>query len=172
MYGSVVLRISILNLKIVFGQEWLDMVSSKQNYLFYPKPWHESIGYSKMTSILFSAELQRRLDLENVPIIVTSVHPGTVNTFAHLLPFPRFAHWVLSFLAVTPDEGSWTSLIAAASPILRDDPAKYKGLYLMPVGQVKPPSKQAGDPELAKELWASTEAFLREIKIWSSDLKI
>lgn len=122
-------------------------------------------AHSKLTNILFSRELQSRLDADNIPITVTAVHPGTVNTFAHRMPFPKFSGWLLRMLASSPDEGSWTSLFAAASPLIRTEPGKYKGSYLVPVGQVSKGSKQSQNPELAKELWASTEAFLRDINV-------
>lgn len=35
---------------------------------------------SKQANILFTKELQRRFDEEGIPIICTSLHPGTVNT--------------------------------------------------------------------------------------------
>jgi hypothetical protein len=80
------------------------------------------------------------------------------------MPFPKFSEWLFKTFASSPDEGAWTSVFAAASPVVRAELGKYKGAYLTPVGKVTKASKQAEDPELAKELWASTETFLRDIK--------
>lgn len=38
------------------------------------------IGYSKLANILYAKELQRHLDAEGAPIIVTSAHPGSIVT--------------------------------------------------------------------------------------------
>ena len=37
-------------------------------------------GTTKLMGNLFTAELQRRLDAEAMPITVIAVHPGTVST--------------------------------------------------------------------------------------------
>lgn len=74
-------------------------------------------------------------------------------------------------LLFTPaEEGSYTSILAAASPKVRAEPEKYKGCYMIPVGKVPNPPMGAStiasrDPELAKELWATTEKFLAELEI-------
>ncbi|KAF9467316.1 hypothetical protein BDZ94DRAFT_1249065 [Collybia nuda] len=128
-------------------------------------PSFDRYAHSKLPGLLISRELQNRLDADNVPIIVVAVHPGTVNTFAHRMPFPKLSEWLLRTFASSPDEGSWTSLFAAASPIVLAESGEYKGSYLMPVGKISKGSKQAQSPELAKELWASTEIFLQDIKV-------
>jgi hypothetical protein len=63
----------------------------------------------------------------------------------------------------SPDEGSRTSVVAAASPKVRNKAELYKGAYLEPVGQLATPSKVAQDAELGRELWTTTETFLTSI---------
>jgi len=42
-------------------------------------PW-SAYGQSKLENILFASELQRRADAAGIPLTVTSLHPGGVNT--------------------------------------------------------------------------------------------
>ncbi|KAK5266899.1 hypothetical protein LTR40_014388 [Exophiala xenobiotica] len=51
---------------------------------------------------------------------------------------------------ITPEQGSYNSLWAVASP---DVTADMSGQYFMPVGVPKPPSKLASNATLAKKLW-------------------
>ena len=44
-------------------------------------------GYTKLANILWTTELQRRFDAENIPITAMSVHPG--NVMSGSLPFSR-----------------------------------------------------------------------------------
>jgi hypothetical protein len=58
---------------------------------------------------------------------------------------------------VGEDEGARNSVFAAANPVIRAEPEKYKGKYLMPVGRITAPSLLAQDVELSKQLWSLTE---------------
>jgi NAD(P)-dependent dehydrogenase (short-subunit alcohol dehydrogenase family) len=120
---------------------------------------------SKLANILYSKELQRRLDVDDIAITVIAVHPGGVGTFYHRLPFQRLFKWLLGFFFLTPDEGAYSAAFAAASPDVRADPLKYKGKFLCPVGILTEVSKQADDLALAKELWQTTESFLESIDV-------
>lgn len=127
--------------------------------------FHGSAGFSKYAVILWTRELQRRLNADNVPITVITLHPGTVNTFAYLTPFPRFAEWVFGFFMKTPDEGAWPSLFAAASPLVRTDRGKFAGAYLSPDRKVVGTAKGTEDPETAKQLWNTTEKVLENLGV-------
>jgi hypothetical protein len=70
---------------------------------------------------------------------------------------------IMKLFFVNPDEGSHTSVIAAASPMVREKPEVYKGAYLEPVGKIATPSKAARNAELSHELWETVEAFVTRI---------
>jgi hypothetical protein len=120
---------------------------------------------SKLTNILWTSELQRHLDAEGVPIIALSLNPGAVNSFAHRLPNYLFPLKILMWLFFhTWERGAYTSVHAAASPTIREQAEKYKGAYIeSEYGVIVEPSENARDPEIAAELWKTTENFLGSI---------
>ena len=66
--------------------------------------------------------------------------------------------------------GGDNSLFAAAAPEVLKDANKYKGRYLVPIGQIvheEPggPTKESRDPELAEELWETSEKLLGEFGV-------
>ncbi|KAF8965855.1 hypothetical protein BDZ97DRAFT_1810018 [Flammula alnicola] len=114
---------------------------------------------SKLANVLFSNALQRKLD--STSIICISLHPGIVNTsYARHLPLPPVASFLMWLLAKTPDEGAYNSCLAAASPLVRESPEKYKGAYLMPVGRIAEPAANAKDVGTQDDLWDTTERYL------------
>ncbi|KAG9311420.1 hypothetical protein JVU11DRAFT_8533 [Chiua virens] len=133
-----------------------------------PIPSFARYGYSKLANILYASELQRRLNAQGSPITVMSLHPGAVNTFSIKPPLKRVS-WLVDILVypffVHPDVGGYTSTIAAASPDIVQNPEKYKGAYLVPVGIVSKPNKEGSSEELANELWAAIETFLADRNI-------
>ena len=120
---------------------------------------------AKLTNILWTNELQRRLDAEDVPIIALSLNPGAVDTFAHRLPNYLFIFKIFMHLFFRSwDRGAYNSVFAAASPVIREHPEIYKGAYIEEdYGGVAKPSENAQDPEIASELWKTTESFLESI---------
>jgi hypothetical protein len=119
----------------------------------------------KLANILWTNELQRHFDAEDTPIIALSLNPGAVNTFAHRLPRPLFIlKIVMRLFFKTWDKGAYNSVFAAASPVVREHPEIYKGAYIeKDHGKVMKPSENAQDPEIAAELWKTTEEFLESI---------
>ncbi|KAF9235463.1 NAD(P)-binding protein [Melanogaster broomeanus] len=124
--------------------------------------------FSKLANVLYASELQRKLDAEGSPITVVSVHPGAVNTFSQK-PQLRVFSWLMEImgrllypLVVNPDVGAYTSVIAAASPEVVQNPDRYRGAYLVPVGKLEQASDTARDEGLAKEMWETIEGFLAE----------
>lgn len=119
--------------------------------------------YSKLANILYASELQRKLSAEGSPITVVSLDPGAVNTFSRKPQLKRIS-WLVEILVypfcVHPDVGAYTSAFAAASPDIVENPEKFKGAYLVPVGNVRKPTVTGNSEELAKELWATIETFL------------
>jgi hypothetical protein len=72
----------------------------------------------------------------------------------------------MKYFFKSPDEGAYNSVIAAASPRVRQYPEMYKGAYIEgDNGNLAKPSKAAENPETATELWATTEEFLTSIKL-------
>ncbi|KAJ7016639.1 hypothetical protein C8F04DRAFT_1280905 [Mycena alexandri] len=135
----------------------------------YMVPSFARYAVSKYAMNLWTVELQRRLDeslkgAASHKILVTSLHPGAVNTFAHYLPFSRFFHSLFSLFMTSPDDGASTSLFAAASPVVRAEAEKYGGQYMLPVG-VLTSSKATRDTEMAAKLWNTTESFLQTLDI-------
>ncbi|KAH9843558.1 NAD-P-binding protein [Rhodofomes roseus] len=128
-------------------------------------------NFTKYMGVLHVKELQKRLDAEGAPIIVTAVHPGIVNTdgvqnFAN--SSGTFKAPLYSFIAnaffTSPEKGAYSTVFAAAAPEIREDPM-YKGGYIVPpgkLGSVYPPTE---DPELGKELWETTEKILADIGV-------
>ncbi|TFY67546.1 hypothetical protein EVJ58_g1568 [Rhodofomes roseus] len=128
-------------------------------------------NFTKYMGVLHVKELQKRLNAEGAPIIVTAVHPGIVNTdgvqnFAN--SSGTFKAPLYSFIAnaffTSPEKGAYSTVFAAAAPEIREDPM-YKGGYIVPpgkLGSVYPPTE---DPELGKELWETTEKILADIGV-------
>lgn len=125
---------------------------------------------SKLMGMLRVKELQRRLDEDGVPILVMGVHPGVVNSdgvqaYAHsagpiLAPIYAF---IANAFFMTPEKGAYSPVYAAAAPAVRAESGKYRGAYVVPPGMLGRAGKQAQDPELAKELWETTEKILGEM---------
>lgn len=64
-----------------------------------------------------------------------------------------------------PEPGSYTSCFAAASPLVRNFPSKYKYAYLEPVGSIGEMSDNAKRDDLALELWETTERITKNLGI-------
>lgn len=120
---------------------------------------------TKLANVLWMRELQKRLDAAGVAITCMPINPGPVNTFAARMPFPWLAAVVFALFFAVPEVGAYTSCFAAGAEEVRDDPAKYKGAFLEPVGVVTQPSEVARRDELAKELWETTERILEDVGI-------
>ncbi|THH19385.1 hypothetical protein EUX98_g8787 [Antrodiella citrinella] len=128
---------------------------------------------SKLATILFTKELQRRLDEQDIPIICLSVHPGTINTEGNQnitrqqgRYLGHIGSFVLNHLTTSSEEGAYNHVFTAVAPVVREQAEKYKGAFLMPRGNITEKIiAPAEDMELAKELWETTETLLREIGV-------
>ncbi|KAG8927034.1 hypothetical protein FRC00_002361 [Tulasnella sp. 408] len=120
---------------------------------------------TKLANVLFTRELQSRLDAENVPITCISLHPGLVNTDGPMNALRTINTGLLAYIfnlflaafGLTPLQGAYTTLFAATSPKIKAEPAKYKGSYLNPFNRLAEVSVYAKDPKLAEDLWACSE---------------
>ncbi|KAG9046982.1 hypothetical protein FS837_003272 [Tulasnella sp. UAMH 9824] len=117
---------------------------------------------TKLANVLFTRELQSRLDAERVPITCISIHPGVVSTEGprNAVKTGIFAYLIKLFLAtfgLTPLQGAYTTLFAATSPKIKAEPEKYRGSYVQPFNRLAEVSAYAKDKQLAEDLWACSE---------------
>ncbi|KZT13260.1 NAD-P-binding protein [Laetiporus sulphureus 93-53] len=125
---------------------------------------------SKYMGALYVKELQKHLDEEGSSIIVMFVHPGVVNSegvqqYAHssgpiLAPIYSF---IARALFTTPGKGAYSTVFAVAAPIVRAEPRKYRGAYIVPPGKLGTPGQAVNNQEVARELWETTEQVLKDI---------
>jgi NAD(P)-dependent dehydrogenase (short-subunit alcohol dehydrogenase family) len=107
---------------------------------------------SKLANLLFSAELARRL--QGTQVSCYSLHPGVVDTEIWRA-LPNWARPLLRLRGLlTPEEGARTTLHCALHA-----PHSESGLYY---ADCKPfrPSALGQDLDMAKALWARSEAWL------------
>ena len=113
-----------------------------------------SYGDSKLANLLFTYELQRRLEVAGSDVMANAAHPGWTDTnlARHNSLFDFFAGSV----AMVPADGALPTLYAATSEDAR--PAGYYGPS--GIGELKGPpvtvrsSRRSHDPRLAERLWA------------------
>jgi len=107
---------------------------------------------SKLANLLFSAELARRL--QGTQVSCYSLHPGVVDTEIWRA-LPNWARPLLRLRGLlTPEEGARTTLHCALHA-----PHTESGLYYADCKPVRP-SALGQDVDLAKALWARSEAWL------------
>ncbi|KAI0909974.1 short-chain dehydrogenase [Ustulina deusta] len=127
-----------------------------------PMSYYLHYGYTKLATILFAKELQRKFDADGVPVLVMSPNPGGVasdGTARYLGGRDND----LFRAALSPADGALTILFAAAHPEPALDRAKYAGAFLLPFGGWKEASDLARDPALAAELWKGSETLLKTL---------
>jgi NAD(P)-dependent dehydrogenase (short-subunit alcohol dehydrogenase family) len=102
---------------------------------------------SKLSNVLFTKELARRLD--GTGVTTYAVHPGVVATdvWRHV---PAPVRWLIKRFMITPEQGAEASLRCATDPEL----AGQTGRYYDVGGKEKAPSPVADDAALAAALWA------------------
>ncbi|KAG9297689.1 hypothetical protein G9A89_011204 [Geosiphon pyriformis] len=122
-------------------------------------------GQSKIANILFTRELDRRL--EGKQIYCNSVHPGVVKTDLTQGITQAWGKMVIPFLAVnnalfgkSTDEGALNQLYAATSPEIEEKNLRAK--YIIPDAKVIEPSNYATNEELAKKLWKFSEDLVAQ----------
>lgn len=129
-------------------------------------PWGV-YSQSKLANLLFTFELQRRLEKAGLPIAAYAAHPGLAAT--HLMangasrtmmaPIASIGEAAVRAMAQTPEAGAWPALMAATYPGL--EPATYIGPSgaFEGGGMPKPvsASRLARDPEAARALWELSE---------------
>ncbi|MDV3125653.1 SDR family NAD(P)-dependent oxidoreductase [Mycobacterium sp. 21AC1] len=119
-------------------------------------------GQSKLSNLLFTYELQRRLAAKEEPTIAVAAHPGISNTeLMRHIPgsgLPGFRQ-VAGLVTNSPAMGALATLRAAT------DPAAHGGQYYGPDGfrelrghpKLVRSSSQSHDPQVQRRLWAVSE---------------
>lgn len=77
---------------------------------------------------------------------------------------PFYKLMTITFFA-PQEKGAYTSVFAAAAPIVKEKPEIYKGAYLSPVAKIGKPLKKSTNPELASDLRNTTESILKDLGV-------
>lgn len=114
-------------------------------------------GQSKLANLLFSMELQRRLDAVDASAMSVACHPGIADTelSRHMPGILRLTAPLVSKFFNTSLQGAWPTLMAATSDEVTGGdyvgPIK-RGETAGPAGKARA-SRRSQDPELAAKLW-------------------
>jgi retinol dehydrogenase-12 len=101
---------------------------------------------SKLSNVLFTKELARRLDGSGVTTY--AVHPGVTATDAWR-KVPNPVRWIIKKFMITPEQGAASSIRCAMAPELATESGRYYDVG----GKEKRPNRLADDTELARKLW-------------------
>jgi len=125
-------------------------------------PWG-AYAQSKIANILFTVELQRRLNEEGSKITTYAVHPGFVKTeLMRNINAPGFIlNLVSNVAAKTVEDGALTSLTTATDPDIEGP--EHGGKYWAD-SVPKEPTALAKNLEDAKKLWDFTEVLISDAK--------
>jgi len=128
---------------------------NEQNYKSF-----KAYAHSKLANILFTIELQRRLDTNKIKFETCSLHPGGVDTdlARHFNPgFTGVIKTILSplitFFSKTPMQGAQTSLHCVTAPEI------VKAAYYSDC-VTKTPTLPPNYKDIAKELWIKSEEII------------
>lgn len=136
-----------------------DLDSERRRY----RAW-VAYGQSKLATLLFMSELDRRLRAAGANALSIGAHPGVAGTNVHedyAIAQVRWLRpavdWVVGSVLQTAEEGARSSLMAATAPGVAG------GSYLGPRGVISGApgparmSRRAQDPAMARRLWAVAE---------------
>ncbi|KZT72097.1 NAD(P)-binding protein, partial [Daedalea quercina L-15889] len=125
---------------------------------------------SKLANILFIKYglVERVLRPTRSRIIAIATHPGAVHTTQQdqfkdtfgTVVGTMMKHLTIPFMR-NPEQGSLSTLWAATSEEVDEDPAKWNGHYITDPGQLSEESRSAQSPELGKNLWGLSELIVR-----------
>lgn len=128
---------------------------------------YRAYANSKLANLLFMAELQRRLTAEGSRLRAVAAHPGYTSTMlvanTSSKPFNALARVGNNTVGMSPRQGARVVVAAAVMDVPGNTffgpggPGQLSGEPVM-VGR----SRAASDPELARQLWAASEAAVGE----------
>ena len=113
----------------------------------------QAYGRSKLANILFTYELDRRL--EGCGVTVNALHPGHVATDIWRTSFSIFGPLLkklIGMIALSPEEGADNTIYLASSPEVEGVSGKY-----FDKREAVPSSAVTYDTYLAQRLWAVSE---------------
>lgn len=113
-------------------------------------------GLSKLTLLLLTQELQRRLDEAGIPIICLSPHPGGVKSPGLLSIVKPIFLPVVHLAFISEDEGSRHQLYLATDNGVRRQADKFKGKYSETLGNVDAGHALLGNEARGREIWDTT----------------
>ncbi len=144
------------------GTPRLDDLQSEKSY----QKWR-AYGASKLSNLLFTYELERRLRAANKKTIAVACHPGYASTnllmVGPALEKNKLASAIMklgnALVAQSAEHGAWPTLFAAT------EPSVVGGQFIGPSGMFElsgPPhvvgsNAKSKDEHLARELWAASE---------------
>ena len=136
------------------GRMAWDDLQSKKSY----SPFG-TYSQSKLANLLFTNELQRRLDHTGVKVMATAAHPGWTAT--NLQTHSGIAGLLNPFFGQKPPMGALPTLYAATAPEAL--PAGYYGpdgfMGMRGYPQQTKSNARSHDLEAAKKLWTVSEAL-------------
>ncbi|XP_057573828.1 dehydrogenase/reductase SDR family member on chromosome X isoform X2 [Hippopotamus amphibius kiboko] len=113
---------------------------------------HGAYAQSKLALVFFTYHLQALLTAKGSPVTANVADPGVVNTdlYKHIFWGTRLIMKLLGWwIYKTPDEGAWTSVVAAVAPALEGRGGRY--LYNEKETQSLAVTY---DQDLQRQLWA------------------
>jgi hypothetical protein len=114
--------------------------------------------------ILFTSELQRRMDAENIPMICTCLSPGGVATEGQAgvrMGWFTPLWWVIKrVMSKGAEKGALPGLWLAVGREVRDGKEGFKGGYFEEDRRMVEPSRLAGDEVVAGNLWELSEKMV------------
>jgi NAD(P)-dependent dehydrogenase (short-subunit alcohol dehydrogenase family) len=150
--------VSVASLAHLIGSiDFTDLNWERKPYRAYP-----AYGQSKLANLLFTAELQRRLDATLSSVIATAAHPGiSATNLMHSdnrgLRF-RIEKALMGLVAQSPEAGARPTLLAATADIPGNSyagPGRLMGLRGAP--KLVRPAPRARDADAARRLWIASE---------------
>ncbi|KAJ7367510.1 NAD-P-binding protein [Mycena albidolilacea] len=127
-------------------------------------------GYSKLANVLHIKALQKRLTAASIPITCIAVHPGAVRTVgsdgfvAGISYLGGFLKKYVAPLVFQPWRyGAMSVAFAAAGTEVAEKQETYRGVYIVPIAAIAPPSKSALDERLQEECYETTEKIIADL---------
>lgn len=124
---------------------------------------YRAYGQSKLANLLFTLELQRRLDGVGSPVLATAAHPGYAATNLQGRSEKPFQDWIAGIgnrlFAQSAAAGALPTVYAATQDVPGAAFAGPTGLFS--TGAPGPSSRSAAalDPEAARRLWTLSEGL-------------